>query len=54
MLKPATIERFQCAVRDELGREVSIQEAHDMLSTLVQFFSILAKYDHDDHQNDAR
>ena len=45
MPSDATIAKFKKVVQQELSRELSDREAHDMLNALVQYFSALAQFD---------
>lgn len=43
MINEATIIEFQDALREEYGRDVTFQEASQMLNDLVTYFDVLMR-----------
>lgn len=45
MISEITIKDFQQAVSEDYGKEISLQEAKEILTGMVGYFDLLAKID---------
>ena len=48
MISLETTKEFQDAIKEEYGKEVTIEEAVKILADLVAYFDLLAKINHID------
>lgn len=47
MINQVTITEFQEAIKEEYGKDISLEEAESILNGLVGYFDVLAKINHD-------
>lgn len=46
MISKVTITEFQEAIKEDYGKDISLEEAESILNGLVGYFDVLAKINH--------